>query len=73
MGKAEKCIFLLRLCDMIWKRSQPLSLLISRVYCHLVTLAKGHLPGIFFLSETTRPGCNADHHFGTVTLCQQNM
>ena len=22
----------------------------------------------YFLSETFRPGCNADHHFGTVSL-----
>ena len=38
---------------------------------HLVTFAKGCLLRMFwstlyFLFETTRPGCIAKHHFGTV-------
>ena len=27
----------------------------------------------YFLSDTVRPGCNADNHFDTVTLCVQNI
>ena len=39
-----------------------------------MTLTKGHLPWMFYLlSETTRPGYNADHHFETVTLCLQKI
>ena len=33
-----------------------------------MTLAKGHLRGIFFLSKTTSLGCTDDHHLGNVTL-----
>ena len=52
---------------MIWKCREEFKV--------IVTLAKGHLYGIvfYFLLETTRPGCNSDHHIDTATLYLQKV
>ena len=72
MGKAETVYFPFAIVRYDMK-TRPASIPFDfKSVSHLVTLTIGHLPWMFyFLSETTRPGYNADHHFCTVTLCLQ--
>ena len=62
------------LCDVeMQSASIPLN---RRGLGHSVAVAKGHLHGIFFfyfLSQTSRAGSSADHHFTTVAFCLQKF
>ena len=68
-GKAEKVHFPVAIVLYDVEMQSTSVPLIQRVKSHLVTSAKGHMNGMFLLSETARSGCNADHHFGNVTSC----
>ena len=53
--------------------SIPFDFKCVRLFCDLGQRSLTCLECFYFLSETTRPGCNADHQLGTVTLCIQNI
>ena len=76
MGKAEIVHFRFEIVRYSMKTqiaSIPFDFKCVRSFSDLRQKSLTCLQCFYFLSETTRPGCNAGHHFGNATLCLQNI